>query len=78
MSGSGASPPGRRRDRFASRSHSSPSRRRRNQTVTKGEPGGGGRERLTSAAINEAIRPCNPQGAFGARHWPKRFDVCET
>ena len=35
-------------------------------------PGGGGRERLTSAAITEAIRPCTPPGAFGARHWPTR------
>ena len=30
--------------------------------------GGGGRERLNSEAITEAIRPCTPQGAFGARH----------
>ena len=35
-------------------------------------PGGGGRERLTRAAITEAIRPCTPPGAFGARHWPTR------
>ena len=35
-------------------------------------PGGGGRERLTSEAITEAIRPCTPQGAFGARHWHTR------
>ena len=34
--------------------------------------GGGGRELLNSAAITEAIRPCNPQGEFGARHWPTR------
>ena len=30
--------------------------------------GGGGRARLNSDASTEAIRPCNPQGACGARH----------
>ena len=30
--------------------------------------GGGGRERLNSGAITEAIRPSTPPGAFGARH----------
>ena len=34
--------------------------------------GGGGRERLNSAAITAAIRPFTPQGAFGARHWHTR------
>ena len=34
--------------------------------------GGGGRERLSSEAITETIRPCSPQGAFGARHSPTR------
>ena len=29
-------------------------------------------------AITEAIRPCNPQGAFGARHWQHALDVCKT
>ena len=39
--------------------------------------GGGGRERLNSGAITEAIRPSTPQGAFGARHW-HTLDVCKT
>ena len=34
-------------------------------------PGGGGRERLTSEAITEAIRPCTSQGVFGARTGPR-------
>ena len=33
------------------------------------EAGGGGRELLNSEAITEAIRPFNPLGEFGARHW---------
>ena len=36
--------------------------------------GGGGRERLNSEAITEAIRPCTPQGAFGARHGHTRLE----
>ena len=39
---------------------------------SKRPAGGGGRERLNSEAITEAIRPFNPQGAFGARHWHTR------
>ena len=34
--------------------------------------GGGGRARLNREAIPEAIRPCTPQGACGARHWHTR------
>ena len=35
--------------------------------------GSGGRAWLNSEAITEAIRPCNPQGTFGARHWHTRL-----
>ena len=41
-------------------------------TVARRPGGGGGRERPNSEAITEAIRPCNPQGAFGARRWHTR------
>ena len=34
-----------------------------------GGEGSGGRERLNREVIPEAIRPCNPQGACGVRHW---------
>ena len=34
--------------------------------------GGGGCELLDSEVIAVAIRPCTPQGAFGAWHWHTR------
>ena len=50
-----------------------PQKPSRRGVVARRPAGGGGRARLNSEAITEAVRPCTPPGEFGARHWPTRL-----